>query len=175
MPRDSQSRECLRRYGRRPRDRGWPSTRPSARVASLVEQKAAMATSHATNSLAMVPSSLESTPESKSDSLYGVRSHPPTSRGLNRFHGQENGPSDDAGCARHDRACQGAPNSRVTVDLSHLPSRAVGYLSLIQLTCKGSAGNNARSPKFPNCWGQGPGSHLCCPLVRQSIIDPSVC
>ena len=49
------------------------------------------------------------------------------------------------------------------------------YLSLIQLTCNGSAGDNARSPKFTNCWSQGPGSHLCCPLVRQSIIDPSVC
>jgi hypothetical protein len=38
-----------------------------------------------------------------------VGSHPPTSRGLNRFHGQKNGPSGDAGFARRDRACQGAP------------------------------------------------------------------
>jgi hypothetical protein len=53
---------------------------------------------------------LDLAPESKSDSLERFyRSRVPKCHpGPNRFHGQKNGPSGDAGFARRDRACQGA-------------------------------------------------------------------
>jgi hypothetical protein len=78
-------------------------------------------------------------PESKSDSLErfpGSGVTPPTSRGLNRFHGQKNGLGGEAylGCSLFKRR-----SSRLTLDPCHLPPRAEG--TFLRLSSRAMASN----------------------------------
>jgi hypothetical protein len=48
------------------------------------------------------------------------------------------------------------------------------YPSLVQLACDGLDGDKARFAKFANCRSKAFGSHVCGPLVSQSIADPAI-
>src|SRR5882762_7381496 len=132
-------------------------------------------------------------PESKSDSLNrfgGLGVTQPTSRGLNRFHGQKTAlaamsaarPCPSAQC----RSSGGDSSSRGRLQSFHTVQQSVNaasvpfaatyrwYLSPVQLASDDPAGDKARFPKFTNCRTKGLSSRVRGLLDCQSIIDPAV-
>jgi hypothetical protein len=112
-----------------------------------------------------------------------------TSRELNRFHGQKNGPGIDVGLfhllrlsitRRAKASTRGglqpfqAVQQSANANWSPFTAPCRRYPSLVQLARDGLVGDNARFAEFKNCRAQGFSSHVRGLLVCLPIVDHTI-
>ena len=97
-----------------------------------------------------------------------------TSRGLNRLHGQKNGPAAMSAVWKTMQPFQALQQS---ANATWVPSAAPcsWYLSFVKRAREGSDRHNAAYLEFPNYRSQRLGSCICRLSVSQCSVDPAIC